>query len=694
MDKILKKMAASPFTYIILVALTYLAGISGHYYQGQALQAIVSKNSQAVFSAALIYAFLHLFYLNLGIVSSYFKALAKIIYFQEDWLKHYPKNVFRRDWGKGGVFFNALFHNAPATYEMGLNLISQLATIATVLIIYLFKIYQDKFYLGLTFLPLLSVMAYWGGGAKQSEVEKSTEKSSYLRQRLMVWCEEFFRAQREIGHNWKNTTVSYNQIGEETALGLEEKNEVGAFKRFLNVLLIDLPYVLCVATILFFAGRNSLTLPDAVVWIGLIEYLVQANNALANCKMLWVERKKMQQMLSSDLAFLHKKNALFTENVVDKVEHSFELPGKGPVILGKKAGLYRVQGKNGSGKSTLLDTVTGRGDEAFDWPKEAISDLIFFSQGKTRTIDPRAIVFSAFDCFWQQIFGVQKGRVEEMGERLFEMFPAPLATSWMELALTLNDKWNERKMPASERLSSGEKVLLSALRAFGSWDKEVKLLVCDEGSSFLDKENKELLEQTLTFLAQKVAIYVVSHQEESPSLSYDSLVTNTFLTGHSKTSEKGVICELRLAALSPGQGKVRGHGNIGSALEGVLPTVLRALIHTHPKYHVLSQLDFDLHCHRPDVSVGECSSSGLAIAFALENIRRLLQGEKARAGIAATGAVMLDGGVDKVAFLEEKKMAALQEPAIHEFYSFQNIVHLKQISEYWPPHPDAYRAKI
>ena len=74
---------------------------------------------------------------------------------------------------------------------------------------------------------------------------------------------------------------------------------------------------------------------------------------------------------------------------------------------------------------------------------------------------------------------------------------------------TIEEKFSQ-KMDGG--LSSGEKILISILRALTSWNKEITMLVTDECVAFLDFKSKNLLLRCLNELSSIIPIFISSHE--------------------------------------------------------------------------------------------------------------------------------------------------------------------------------------
>ena len=180
--------------------------------------------------------------------------------------------------------------------------------------------------------------------------------------------------------------------------------------------------------------------------------------------------------------------------------------------LSLEPGLYHIKGGNGSGKSTLMNAILGYERKDYDFKSDNFSYLVNkIDQNKVRVIDREAVIFDCFIKFTNQVCGPEASYptwLEPVSYSLSELLTVDLANAWMKVFKDLELEYTGRK---DKILSSGERVVLSLMRFFSSWRRDVNLLIVDECDSFLDPEKKTLFINTVNELARHMAVYISCH---------------------------------------------------------------------------------------------------------------------------------------------------------------------------------------
>ena len=142
-----------------------------------------------------------------------------------------------------------------------------------------------------------------------------------------------------------------------------------------------------------------------------------------------------------------------------------------------------------------------------------------------RLIERDAVIFEALNGFEEQIIGPGNNcRTEwkaKMRDSISRLLDSSLAQQWIIIFQSLEIEYTKR---GEKNMSSGEKVIISFIRFFVSWDNTVRLLVIDECDSFLDHDKKILFKEAVNHLSRHMAIFISSHDalgclENGPSQS-------------------------------------------------------------------------------------------------------------------------------------------------------------------------------
>jgi ABC-type multidrug transport system ATPase subunit len=182
-------------------------------------------------------------------------------------------------------------------------------------------------------------------------------------------------------------------------------------------------------------------------------------------------------------------------------------------------GIYPIKGGNGSGKSTLMNIILAYERKYSIFENSDLAAATFtIKQDNIRIIERDAVVFECLDNFNSQICGplqMPGARWKEQIKQSIRYLLEPhLVKQWENIFMFLEAAYNNRK---DQTLSSGEKVILSFMRFFASWNKQVSLLIIDECDTFLDPPKKRIFREALHNLASHMAIYISSHSGTAPT---------------------------------------------------------------------------------------------------------------------------------------------------------------------------------
>ncbi len=146
--------------------------------------------------------------------------------------------------------------------------------------------------------------------------------------------------------------------------------------------------------------------------------------------------------------------------------------------------------------------------------------------------------------------------------------------------------------------------------------------------------------------------------------SFVSVATPIYFVGaksNVKGAREGQIIQGTFCCGNMGSGRIKTHGNLGSAFSEILTSTIRASYHCFPAWkNLLDGFDFDLEVNAKTYTVEDSSSAGLSIFLGLLAIVRSLNGLDQSEQIAASGVVRLDGLVFKPRFLSGKLSAIKQ----------------------------------
>ena len=256
------------------------------------------------------------------------------------------------------------------------------------------------------------------------------------------------------------------------------------------------------------------------VWVGLSQFIINASNAYIENKVHQKQSNIFEKQIDIILSSIDVNLAINAIEPNNDFKFSEIIMRDGLVNkLSLEPGLYRIHGGNATGKSTLMNIILGYDRDYYYFKNNNLLQLVnSINTNNIRVIERDVVVFKCFhQDFNSQVFGPLDRNVthwQALATRTLHKLLSPqLSQQWFDLLIRLE---NEYFLRQDRNISSGEKIILSVMRFFCSWNEYVKLLIVDECDAFLDYENKQLFTQTLSELSKYMAIYISFH-----SLDFD-----------------------------------------------------------------------------------------------------------------------------------------------------------------------------
>lgn len=174
----------------------------------------------------------------------------------------------------------------------------------------------------------------------------------------------------------------------------------------------------------------------------------------------------------------------------------------------KEKELTFVVGKSGLGKTTLLHLIAG-----FEKPDSGEIFLKRSNENKSNLIDKCDLIFQDFNLI-ENLNALENLRfgLETLGLKVDE-------NNIFNLAKELNID-NETLLTKAKNLSGGEKQRIAILR---SLLRNKEILLVDEPTANLDKENKEIIFKLLKTVSKNKTVIVVSHDIEKATKYADNI---------------------------------------------------------------------------------------------------------------------------------------------------------------------------
>lgn len=438
----------------------------------------------------------------------------KNIELKDQWNHHFPQRIYNdNQCGKSSI--NVLFFDYfPRIFELEISLVTNNITILSVFTLTMAAFLYTGFFSGMFALILVFFLNYLSKNIFVKKIDDCQKDTNYNKIKILNWVDQYFSSFREISKNWPGIAGSSwkNEIYNQYFNSKKIQAVFYCYRDLLSQLLVELPFLLNTSVVILGVYYKYLSLTELFVWVGFSQFMINSSNAYLENK---VNKKQLKTLTKQAKSIL--KNFNFSTSLKNNKSENFSfsevIMQDGKINkLSLNPGIYHIKGGNGSGKSTLMNMILGYERGKYYFNNINLSYLIeSIEQKKIRVIDRESIAFNCLTDFNSQIcgpFSYQDAWKTKISHSLKQLLGADLAEKWMKIFLSLENEYTLRE---DKIMSSGEKIMLSFMRFFSSWDAEVNLLIIDECDSFLDKEKKQLFIMTVRDLARYIAVYISCH---------------------------------------------------------------------------------------------------------------------------------------------------------------------------------------
>lgn len=440
----------------------------------------------------------------------------KNIELQHQWKCHIPKNIYSDNQSKKNDVNVLFFDYLPRLFEVKIALWKNKVTIFSVFTFTTIAFVWTEFFLGLAALLLVFVLNYLSKNIFVKKIDDYQKENYHSKLTILNWVGQYFASYRELSKNWQsiNNTSWKNDIYSQYYISKMNQIKFYLYRDLLAQILVELPFLLNTSVVILGVYFEYLTLTQLFVWVGFSQFMINASNAYLENKII---KKQIVTLVEAADCVIENFNSPLPKTLIDNKANdlfSSEVVMQDGNVnrLSLKPGLYHIKGGNGSGKSTLMNTLLGYERKGYDFKSDHFSFLVNkIDQGKVRVIDREAVIFDCFTKFTNQVCGPEASHpmwLEPVSHSLNELLTVDLAKAWLKIFKDLELEYTGRK---DKILSSGERVVLSLMRFFSSWNKEVNLLIVDECDSFLDSEKKTFFINTIKELTCHMAVYISCH---------------------------------------------------------------------------------------------------------------------------------------------------------------------------------------
>ncbi len=442
----------------------------------------------------------------------------KNIELNQQWIEHFPKNTYKDNEQDQSILYLLFFDYIPHLFEVESAVYRNSITVTYVSILTLAALIYAEFYTAIFALMLVFSFNYASKSLFLKEIEKYNLDASDNKLKILNWISQYLHSYRELSKNWVCVSSSswIASIYQSYFFSKKQQNLFYFYRDILSQILVELPFIINSAIVILGVYYKYITLTQLFIWVGFCQFMINASNAYFENR---VKKKERRILLVQSSDILNRfKNTNHDEtnlrSVINKyVSSEVTLRDGSKSILSLIPGIYRLSGSNGSGKSTLLNVILGYERRYSILDHNGFDDLINAVQAADiRLIERDAVIFESLNGFDAQITGPgNNGRIQwktAMMDSIRRLLDTTLAQQWIIIFLSLEMEYTNR---GDKNMSSGEKVIISLIRFFVSWDSTVRLLVIDECDSFLDHDKKILFKEMVNHLSRYMAIFISSH---------------------------------------------------------------------------------------------------------------------------------------------------------------------------------------
>ena len=660
------------------------------HFKGQAIELIATSGAVSlVVQCILIFGILQILGALINTVNDNYFKLFSIREF--DRARHFlsPKTLFKHHQNKGESFYISLYQHIPQLFELRASSLNKLACGFVILGLFVFKVLDDKFWLGLIYLPIILGLSWLANRFFSQKYQESIKKILTLKQQFLKSTLNYFKGSKESQYNWGNTLSTWYQTeGNKVSQGLLHQWKITFIRDFFGSFCVDWPYIMCLCLTIMAAATGKLSISQAVIWLGLTDFLVRGNQYFTGFLSGRINARALTQAIEHDLEWL--KDFSYTDIPITHREPSsfnFQLLDKNQTSLSLTPGIYFVEGSNGSGKTTLLETLIGYNHDFKNWNTTDIKAIQNILKEKTRIIEKNPVIYDEFKSFEKQVLGpiCEKNNLRShFHGQLQNILPEKCLSYWLKKLELLKSKFDGDE---HYQFSQGEKTIISLARALSYWKSEIKVLIIDECDASLDDKTKRAFLATLQHLSQYVAVWMITHNANSVAQIKHFQQSGSFMTAvyllATNDKEEGFVIPMHITACTGGSGKVEVVGKVAKPFIGVFKATKRAMVNDSPHMSVLETLDYFIDFPFTEFEIFQTRSSGLGIAIALINLYEgFLNGKQRFIETAATGQVLMDGTILNVADLETKISAAKNNRFVKNIITPREISNLKDLYNY------------
>lgn len=495
------------------------------YFQGKAIEQAIDKNIlleqllYTIFWFAVTKIVLMLADINNKFCISYYEN-KEVSY---HWNMNFPNRLYHDNENKNNLIYLKYFDYLPNLFNLGCLIKNNQCTIVLVSTIVIFLMLYTGFYYGILGLSAIFLLNFLSKNICLKKLEKYHQAINEDKANTLGWINQYFKSYREISFNWQEQINPWIKANYNNLYQSKKKLIFTQLARdMLSQIAIEIPFIINTLVVIVCVFFNYLSITQMFVWVGLSQFVIQASNAFLENKVNFDKKNTLDKKLK-DIDVIFKDQKYLKVNALEIVQKTtitnldtvyIKLQDNTVNKISLKPGIYHIQGTNGSGKSTLLNSVIKYEREV------AINNYYLLnlmlkdvSNKNIRIIERDPIIFNNLHSFKEQILGPKCTNFawqSILQKNLQEHLTPAVLQKLINILILVENNFNTR---SNKQLSSGEKILISLMRALTSWNNKISILIIDECSMFLDIKIKDLFLKCISEISKNTAVYITSHEK-------------------------------------------------------------------------------------------------------------------------------------------------------------------------------------
>jgi ABC-type lipoprotein export system ATPase subunit len=514
----------------IILIFKNILWIGFFFFQGKSIELAIKKGTlfKPLLLALCGYVLLKAFVMLCDIFQKYISEYYESIELKEQWNLNFPRKIYKDNEGNQNRLSLLFFDYLPRLFNLKSTIFSNSINIYCILFFSITALIYSRFYIAIPAIAIVFFCSYMSKNILLNQIKENQKNTNNNKSNNLKWINQYLYSYRETSKNWVNSnkekwiTDAYNPFFSSK----RKLNLLILYRDLLTQALIELPFLVNSSIIIAAVYYEYISVTQLFIWVGFCQFMINASNAYfenrvhnKQCEVLDDQSSEILNMLKSTYIKL-EENELHQKNITLEIT----LMDSSRSTLSLEPGIYRLFGKNGSGKSTLLNIILGY-DRKNSWLSYGGLDNLInsLSPSNIRIIERETIIFESMDTFNSQIIGPYNSNCINWKNKVIhstsQLLDSNLSKELINAFSNIEKEYYSRK---DKSMSSGEKVIVSFIRFFASWDSNVRLLIIDECDSFLDPHNKKLFTAVIHSLSSYMAIYISTHDNNIFSMEKSS----------------------------------------------------------------------------------------------------------------------------------------------------------------------------